>query len=255
MTDPFFWIATVGLGLSGLVSAIKLIDWFLHSDPGVIAQASRLVVIGLFVLSIPLLVGLAVNHQWAAVIALSAVLLLAFAFYGPRVLRRLFPRRLYADWSGSANGYATGPAADYDSEMVQRSIAVLEEYLRRTAGLADGAEPNSRAQISHGGGRRDGRNAELDTRSMSEAEALEVLGIGPGAEESEINESHRRLMQLIHPDRGGSAYFAVKVNQAKDILLGRSNTKERRRSSTGARKRRRTANPQDISQSKPTAGG
>jgi hypothetical protein len=79
MTDPVFLIATTGLSVSAIVTAIRLINWFLHSDPKAIAQTGRVTAAGLFVLSLPLLLGLALNQRWAEAIGLSAVLLLALA--------------------------------------------------------------------------------------------------------------------------------------------------------------------------------
>ena len=80
---------------------------------------------------------------------------------------------------------------------------------------AGGARPPGSGQ-DRGRSQTPGRN-----RGMSRAEALEVLGLDEGATEAEIRAAWLRLMRAAHPDGGGSDWLATRVNQAKDVLLGK----------------------------------
>jgi hypothetical protein len=96
-----------------------------------------------------------------------------------------------------------------------QSAAVLEAYLDRTQDEAW----REAAQRAYGGARA-GPRPPSGPGAMSQEEAYEILGLEPGAGPEEIHEAHRRLMQKIHPDHGGSNYLAAKINQAKARLLG-----------------------------------
>ncbi len=63
------------------------------------------------------------------------------------------------------------------------------------------------------------RKTATNNKSMSVDEARDVLGITSLASKEEIIMAHRKLMQKMHPDRGGSDYLAAKINQAKKVLL------------------------------------
>jgi hypothetical protein len=51
--------------------------------------------------------------------------------------------------------------------------------------------------------------------------ARAVLGVPAEASEAEIRAAHRRLINAVHPDRGGSAELTRRVNAARDMLLKR----------------------------------
>lgn len=54
---------------------------------------------------------------------------------------------------------------------------------------------------------------------MSRREAALILGVRESSDPDRIKASHRKILLLNHPDRGGSAFLAAKVNEAKDLLL------------------------------------
>jgi hypothetical protein len=89
------------------------------------------------------------------------------------------------------------------------SAALLESYLDR-------AHPDWRE--------RGGENTQGPTRpasmTMTEDEALQILGLAKGAGPDDIKSAYRRLMAQVHPDKGGTDYLAAKINAAKDFLLG-----------------------------------
>lgn len=95
-------------------------------------------------------------------------------------------------------------AADGDSVQVLQAYMDREhEQWREQAGADTGAYSGE---------------AEVDP-AMTEALALEILGLSGTPDKKQIHEAHRRLMRQLHPDRGGSDYFAKKLNLAKDFLL------------------------------------
>lgn len=58
---------------------------------------------------------------------------------------------------------------------------------------------------------------------MPPAEARALLGVAPGASLAEIRDAHRRLIAKVHPDAGGSAELATRVNAARDVLVEERN--------------------------------
>ena len=63
------------------------------------------------------------------------------------------------------------------------------------------------------------RRRTVASHPMGESEARALLGVGPRASAEEVREAHRRLIARVHPDAGGSAELATRVNAARDALL------------------------------------
>lgn len=101
----------------------------------------------------------------------------------------------------------------------EQSAAVLTAYLERE-------HPDWRERAAEGSAdwdARDGSGASgSDGQGMTRDDALAILGLDAGAEPEpeQIRAAHRRLMQKLHPDRGGSDYLAAQINAAKALLLG-----------------------------------
>jgi hypothetical protein len=49
--------------------------------------------------------------------------------------------------------------------------------------------------------------------------ARKLLGVRTGADRAEIIEAHRRLLIMVHPDRGGTNEQVHEARAARDLLL------------------------------------
>jgi len=94
----------------------------------------------------------------------------------------------------------------------EESIALLQAYLDRTFG------DEWRQQAGTHGQQR----TNSGSVNLSRDEALQILGLPADASKEDIVDAHHRLIRKLHPDRGGSAYLAARINLAKEKLLADS---------------------------------
>ncbi len=91
-----------------------------------------------------------------------------------------------------------------------QSVSLLRAYLQRCrSDWQESSSTGSRASDDDG----------FASGTMSVDTAARILGIPPHASNDDIRDAHRRLMQKLHPDRGGNDYLTQKINQARDTLL------------------------------------
>ncbi|ESX15841.1 MULTISPECIES: DnaJ domain-containing protein [unclassified Mesorhizobium] len=94
------------------------------------------------------------------------------------------------------------------------SRQLLETYL-------DGRFPVWRKDAEANGG--EGLGVAPGAGAMTKEEAYKILGLEAGAAAADVRKAHRRLMQRLHPDIGGTSFLAARINEAKDVLLSNHN--------------------------------
>ncbi len=57
-------------------------------------------------------------------------------------------------------------------------------------------------------------------RNQALSRARRLLAVREGARREDIVEAHRRLLAMVHPDRGGTNAQVHEANAARDLLLG-----------------------------------
>ncbi len=98
--------------------------------------------------------------------------------------------------------------SDFRSD--KESISLLESFLDRY-------HPDWRDHVDSDDSSN--RNNTSGFANMTSQEAYQILGLEPDASQEEIHQAYRRLIKGVHPDSGGSAFLAAKINAARDILL------------------------------------
>ena len=225
-----------------LLAAIALgVAWFLRANPSTLARVLRPVLVvlgaigigGLLIFAVRFLPGLLPELFGLAGLVITALIARAFrkrpsgGFSSPGSGQRTAVRTAFLEaWIDHGTGDVGGAVQSGrfagrtldslgDAELLDLhaecstdadSLRVLEAYLDRRLGA-------------------DWRNAHRPPprgprSDMTREEALAVLGLAEGATEDEVKAAHRRLIQRMHPDVGGSADLAARINRAKDVLLG-----------------------------------
>ena len=208
-------VAYATLALSLFVSAVKMGGWILNADPRAIINSGRWALLALVALALGVLGWLLATGRWTSAMMLAAFMLPVVVQAAPRW------RVLFGPVNGGRSNFAP-PAPDFDfseprgtdPELVRQSIAVLRAYLEQTAAQIEHRPDEARLPAPRPKGSGNGR------LRMSREEALDVLGLVPGASAQDIRDAYRRLGQLIDPQRGGTPYLSMKIDEAKDVLLG-----------------------------------
>lgn len=103
------------------------------------------------------------------------------------------------------------------SELSPEQLQTLAEHLKETDRESFVLLQTYMLRNNRGGSDQTYQANNLS--ELSEKEAYEVLGLDANSPKEDVIKAHKRLIQRLHPDRGGSDYLAAKINAAKDKLV------------------------------------
>ena len=105
-------------------------------------------------------------------------------------------------------------------EQKERWEAAVRERARQQEERKRQKEQEEAAAREHARQQEEQHRWQNSSRGkLSKLQALEILGLKTGATEHEIRAAFNRLMKRVHPDLGGSNFFAKQLNEARDLLL------------------------------------
>lgn len=227
----------LGLGIGLAIALALAVSWFAHANPAQLARGFRRAAIGLGLLLVLVLVATGRLHWLAAIAAWGVPAAMAImarlrrdaAARGPRPGQSSQVRTRYLDMRlDHDTGELDGMVLAGRHEGKTLSSMSLDELRSLLAEAGDDPETlNVLAAFldrEHGDAWRTGAEDDSGAATggaMTRDEAWRILGLAPGSPDDDIRAAHRRLMKQMHPDHGGSDYLAAKINEAKDILLGR----------------------------------
>ena len=225
-------LAVVALGIA----------WFLRANPSALARGMRMVLVvlgaiavgGMLIFGLRFLPSLLPELLGLAGLVITGLIARALrnrpsgGFSSPGTGRRTEVRTAFlqawidhgtGDVGGTVlTGRFAGRTLDRlsDSELLDlhEECADDAEFAARDGGLS---RPAAERRLAHA---HDSRRRVDPRTDMTREEALAVLGLAEGASEEEIKAAHRRLIRRTHPDAGGTADLAARINRAKDVLVG-----------------------------------
>ncbi len=245
-------LPSVILGIGLLFAAMFLMRWYANVDPAALRRVLKWAVICTLGL---VAMFLALTGRLAAAFGL----IMGLVAFGWRIFNMLAMFQQMRGMFGGLGSFGSGASAstgqssrveahflrmtlDHDSGRMDGEISLgeyqgrmlsamsLEELLVFRSEIMGDADSRGLLDAyldrSHVGWRDDADEDDNQSSGqsnfsgpMTREEALSILGLERDADRKAIKNAYRQLMSKVHPDRGGSAYLAAKINEAKGLLL------------------------------------